>query len=150
MLLQFVDMILSSFFWRCCVSLVKLSHWFKFHVNIMTCCGFMTIFVYKGLTRNPEIGNTLVLVLPNVWRLGQVRDTRFCRNASDEKLLNAAKCQVYSFHCFWIIKGKATGGKYTLHHIKVNDGTWNNMKRLSVKWSTAFGKRITSINVRSG
>ena len=130
--------------------LVKLSYWFKFHANIITGSGVMTIFVYKGLTRNPEIGNTPVLVLPNVWRLGQVRDTRFCRNASDEKLLNAAKCQVYSFHCFRIIKGKPAGGKYTLHHIRVNDGTWNNMKRLSVKWSTAFGKRITSINVRSG
>ena len=29
-------------------------------VNIMTGSGVMTIFVYKGLTRNPEIGNTPV------------------------------------------------------------------------------------------
>ena len=34
------------------VSLVKFSYWLKFHVNIMTCSGVMTIFVYKGLTRN--------------------------------------------------------------------------------------------------
>ena len=24
-------------------------------------------------------------------------------------LLNAAKCQGYSFYCFWVIKGKPTG-----------------------------------------
>ena len=32
--------------------------------------GVITIFVYKGLTRSPGIGNTPVLVLPNIWRLG--------------------------------------------------------------------------------
>ena len=30
----------------------------QFHNNIITGSGVMTIFVYKGLTRNPEIGNT--------------------------------------------------------------------------------------------
>ena len=43
----------------------------------------MTIFIYKGLTRNPEIGNTPVWVLPNIWRLGQVRNTKFGTNASN-------------------------------------------------------------------
>ena len=32
----------------------------KFHVNVITGSGDMTIFFFKGLTRNPEIGNTLV------------------------------------------------------------------------------------------
>ena len=36
----------------------------------------MTFFVYKGLTRNPEIRSTLVWVLPNIWKLGQVRDNK--------------------------------------------------------------------------
>ena len=40
------------------VSFVKFSHWCKFHVNIITCSGVMTIFFYKGLNRNPETGNT--------------------------------------------------------------------------------------------
>ena len=48
-----------KFFWRCFVSLVKFSYWFKFHVNIISGSGIMTIFFYKRLTRNPEIGNTL-------------------------------------------------------------------------------------------
>ena len=71
----------------------------------------MTIFFYKGLTRNPEIGNTPVWVLPNIWRLGRVMDTKFATNAANKMLLNAAKFQGYSFYCFWeIIKRKPTGG----------------------------------------
>ena len=49
----------------------------------------MTIFFYKGLSRNPENGNTPVWVLPNIWRLEWVRDTIFGRNASNKILLNA-------------------------------------------------------------
>ena len=98
------------FFWRCRVSLVKFSFWSKFHVNIMTGFGVMTIFVYKGLTRNPEIGNTPIWVLPNIRKLGQVRDNKFSKNVSNIKLQGAATCQGYSFYRFWVIKGKTTGG----------------------------------------
>ena len=66
----------------------------------------MTIFFYKGLTRNPEIGNTPVWVLPNIWRLGQVRDTTFGTNISNEMLLNAVKYQGYNFYRFWVINVK--------------------------------------------
>ena len=90
----------------CFVSLVKFSYWSKFHVNIITGSGIMTIFFYNGLTRNPEIGNTPIWVLPNIWRLRRVSDTKF---GSDEMLPNAAKFQVYSFYRFWVIKGKPTG-----------------------------------------
>ena len=102
-------------FWRGFVSLVKFSYWSKFHVNIITGSGVTTIFFYKGLTRNPEIGNTPVLVLPNMWRLGQVRDTKFGANVSNKMLLHAAKCQRYSFYRFWVIKGKPTGGVKLSH-----------------------------------
>ena len=77
----------------------------------MTGSGIMTNFVYKVLTRNPETRNTPVWVLPNIWRLGGVRDTKFGTNVSNKKLLNAAKCQSYSFYHFWIIKGEPTRGK---------------------------------------
>ena len=60
--------------------------------------GVMTIFVYKSLNRNPEVGNTSVCVLPNIWRLEQVRDTKFGTNVSNKKLLNTAKSQGYSFY----------------------------------------------------
>ena len=100
---RFADM---TFF----LSLVKLSYWSKFYVNIMTGSGVMTIFFYKGLTKNPEIGNTFAWVLPNIWRVGRVRDTKFGAIVSNEMLLNAAKCQGYSFYRFWVIKVKPARG----------------------------------------
>ena len=51
--------------------------------------GVMTIFFYKALTTNPEIGNTLVQVLPNIWRLRRVRDTKFGTNVFNKILANA-------------------------------------------------------------
>ena len=95
-----------QFFWRCFISLVNLSYWSKFHVNIITGSGVMTIFFSKRLTRNPEIRNITVWVLPSIWRLGWVRDTKFGTNVSNKRLLSAAKCQGYSFYHFWLIKGK--------------------------------------------
>ena len=68
----------------------------------------MTVSI--GMTRNSEIGNTSVWVLPNIWRLGRVMDTKFGRNVSNETLLNAAKCQGYCFYRFWATKGKPTVG----------------------------------------
>ena len=107
----FYDMAPSSnFFWRCFVSLINFSYWSKFHVSIITGSGVMTILFYKRFTRNLEIRNTPVWVLFNIWRLGQVRDTKFGINISNEMLLNAANCWGYSFYCFLVIKGKPTGG----------------------------------------
>ena len=73
----------------------------------------MTIYFYQGVTRNTEIGNTPVWVLPNIWTLGQARDTKRGTDVSNKKLLNAAKCQGYTFYHFWVIKGKQTEGKVT-------------------------------------
>ena len=90
-----------QFFLHCFVSLVKFNYWSKFHVNIITEFGVMTISFYKGLTRNPQIGNSPVWVLSNTWRLGRVRNKKFGRNVSNKMLLNVGKCQGYSFHLFW-------------------------------------------------
>ena len=89
--------LIIKFFWRCFVFLSKFSYRSKFHVNIITGSEIITIFYYEGLTRNPGIGNTPVWVLPNIWRLGWVRDTKAGKNVSNKMLLNAAKCQGYSF-----------------------------------------------------
>ena len=97
-----------KFFWRCFVSLVKFSYWSKFHVNIITGSGIITIFFYKGLTRNPEIRNTLVWVLSDILWLDRIMDTNFGTNVS-KMVLNAVKIQSYSFYRFWVIKGKPTG-----------------------------------------
>ena len=92
--------IIVKFFWRYRISHIKISYWFEFHINNMTGSGVMTIFVYKGLTRNPEIGNTPLWVLPNIWELGEVRDTKFGKNVSNKMLLNTAKHHGYSFYRF--------------------------------------------------
>ena len=91
--------VIVIFFWRCFVSLVKFCNWSKFHINIITGSGIITIFFCKGLARNPEIGNTPVWVLPNIWRLGRVMDIKFGTNVSNTNrmLLNAAKFQLLPF-----------------------------------------------------
>ena len=50
------DVIVS--FLKFFVSLTKFSYWSKFHVDIIADAGVMKVFFYKGLTRNPEIGNS--------------------------------------------------------------------------------------------
>ena len=58
---QFVDMTSSSNFFDVVLFLnVKFSYWSKFYVKIITDSGVMTIFIYKELTRNLEIGNAPV------------------------------------------------------------------------------------------
>ena len=111
---QFVEMRSSSnsfhvFF----VSLVKFSYRYKFHINIITGSGvMMIIFFYKGLkSRNPEIRNTPVLVLPNTWRLGRVRDIKLDADVSNEKLLNAANVRVTAFTSSELLRENQQGLK---------------------------------------
>ena len=115
---------------------VKFSCWSKFHVNIITGSAIMTISFYKGLTRNPEIRNTPIWALPNIWRLGWVMDAKFGTNVSNRILLKAAKFQGYSFYYFWVIKGKPTGGGVKLApphtQIRVN---WNENFDYFFTWS---------------
>ena len=65
------------------------------------------------MTRNLKIGNTSVCGIGNtssvcpISGLGRVRNIKFDMNVFDEMLLNAKKCQCYSFYCFWVIKGKS-------------------------------------------
>ena len=59
------------------------------------------ILFLRDLTRNPEIGNTHVWVLSNIWGLEWVGDTKFGMNASIEKLLQNASSQLLSFLSYW-------------------------------------------------
>ena len=77
---QFADMPSSSNLFDIANFVSKFSYWFKFYVND------------KGIDQSPEIVNTSVCVLTNIWRLGRVRDTKFGMNVSNETLLNAVKC----------------------------------------------------------
>ena len=109
---QFSDMMSS---WNFFVFLFKFSYWSKFHVNIITGSGVMTIYFCKGLTRNLQIGNTPIRVFPNIWRLEQVSNTKFGKIIFNKVLLNPEKFQGYNFYRFWVVKRKPTrrGGKIT-------------------------------------
>ena len=102
--------VIVIFFWRCSVFLVKFSYWSKFHVNIITGSGVMAIFFYQGLTRNLEMGNTIVWLLANIWRLEWEGNNIFGTKVSNKMLLNAAKCQGYNFYRFRVIKRKPKSG----------------------------------------
>ena len=54
-------------------------------------------------------------------------------------LLNAAKCQSYSFYRFWVIKGNLTGGGVKLTppsktHTQTHTHTHTHTPRLGLKW----------------
>ena len=66
---------------------------------------------YKILNRNSEIGNALAWVLPNIWGLERVGNTKRGMNVLNKHLLNATKCTCYSFDHFWVIKRKLRGGR---------------------------------------
>ena len=98
MMLQFAKMTSSSKnFFSYLLSLATFSYWSRYHVYIMTGSAVKKIFFYKGFTRISDIGSNDVWAFPNIWRLGQVRDAIFGMNSSNKMLVNAAKCQGYSF-----------------------------------------------------
>ena len=139
-----------KFFWRCFVSLANFSYWSKFHVNIITGSGIMTIFFYNGLTRNLQIGNTPVWVFPNIWRQRRVMDAKFGINVSNRMFVNVAKFQGYSFYRFWVIKEKPTGGKinslpplqirvkWSSFRLLIVCGFSQNVLKISLKMSSKF------------
>ena len=122
-----------QFFWLCFVSLIRFSYWSKCHVNIIL--ELWQFSFHKGLTRNQEIRKTLVWVLPNIWILGQVMDTKFGVNVSNDMLLNAAKFQGFSFYrCD--VKGKPIGGgKITPHPLRLELNYYNPSQNI---WSTTL------------
>ena len=102
---------LSIFFWRFFVCLVKFSFCSKFHVNIIASSGVLTIFFYKGLTRNPEIGNTPVWVLSNIWILGQDVDSEFGTNVSNKCYWMLQNARVTAFTGSESLRENQQGGK---------------------------------------
>ena len=57
---KFTNMTSKLFFLSCFVSLVTFTYWSKFHINMITDSRVMTVFFYKRLIRNLEIGNAPV------------------------------------------------------------------------------------------
>ena len=94
----------------------------------------VVLFLFSSLVTGPTFMSKSLLALeswqfpiirdwPKIWkleippsefcpisRLGRVRNTKCGMNVSNKMLLNAAKCQDYSFYRFWVVNGKPTGG----------------------------------------
>ena len=98
-----------KFFWPGFVSLVKFSYWSKFHVNSITGSGIMTIFFCKRLTRNPEIGNTSVWVLPNIW--GKLWIPNLAWMSLIECYWMLQNSRVTAFTVFELLRENQLGGK---------------------------------------
>ena len=102
----------------------------KFHFSIITGFGVLTIFVYKGLTRNLGIG-----AFSCNWGLWRARDSKFRRNIFNKILLVAKKFHGVSFYRFLVIKEKTTvaynySPERTLGLIKFSE------------WEAKSGKRL--------
>ena len=76
---------------------VNFSCWPNLHVNIVNGSRVMTISVYKALTKKSGIAKKLVRILPNIWRLELISDTKISLNILNKKLLNAAKLKFLFF-----------------------------------------------------
>ena len=87
------EVIVKSF-GRRFVYLFNFSYRSKFHVSIITGSGVMTDLFHKGLNKNLEIGNPI----SGDW--GKLGIPYLVQRFSNEMLMNAAKCQGYSFYCF--------------------------------------------------
>ena len=86
-----------NFFCRYSICLVKFSYWSKFHGNMISGSGVLTISFNKGLTRNTEIGNTPseFCPIPEDWA-----SKEFGTNVSNKIFLNAAKIPGLQLYCF--------------------------------------------------
>ena len=116
---QFTDITSSSKFFDVVLLLLSIQLLVQVSCQYITGSRVVTIFFYKGLTRNLEIGNTPVRILPSIWRLGRVGDTKFGTTVSNKMLMNASKSQGYSFYRCCVAKEKPTGGKITSRRTQI-------------------------------
>ena len=121
----------SSWNFYCRVSLVKLSYWSKFHVNIITSFGVFEHFC-KGLTRNLKIGNT------TVWFLS-------CFGLSKNALIILKKGSSTPSGSFTF----RTLSQFTLSMPYLNATKWTHLHRFAVDWTSKFHVEISLIFYQS-
>ena len=104
MTLQFLELTSSSTFFDVDLFHLPILVTGPSFMSISISSGVVMISFYKKLTRNKEIRNTLVRVLPNIWRRGKLGKLIFGTNFYNEMLLNALKYQSYSFYRLAVIR----------------------------------------------
>ena len=106
---QFTDMTPSSIFFD--VVLFLLSSLATGSSFIPISSLVLELWQFTFIRDWPEIRKWEIpafLVLPNILRMGQVRNTKLGTDVSNKMLLNAAKCQGYNIFRFWVFKRKPT------------------------------------------
>ena len=101
---QFADIFVGVFFFV--FFFVKFSNWSKFRFSIITFSGVMIIYFYEGIDQksgNRKYPRLSFAISEDRCKLGT--------DASNKMWLNTTKFQGYSIYCFWVIKGKPTGGR---------------------------------------
>ena len=103
--------VIVKFIWRCRVSLVKFSHWSKFHVNIMTRSGVMTIFDYWPEIRKSEIPLSEICTISGDWdKLGI---PNLAQMFLIKRLLNVQNATVTAFTVSELSRENNKGVKFT-------------------------------------
>ena len=105
-ILSFAPSLLASHCWEAIVfsaSLIYFKSFFKFSISsfVEEMILFSLVFVFFFYC---------LLSTALFWRLGPVGDTKTSADVFNKMLLNAAKCQGYSFYLLKAIKGKPTEG----------------------------------------
>ena len=103
--------VIIKVFWCWRVSLVKFSCWSKFHVNFITGSRVMTFFLYKWLTRNPEIRNTLAWVLLNIADWGKLDISNLARMSLLKCYWMLQNAKVTAFSISDLLRKKQQGVK---------------------------------------
>ena len=86
--------VIVNFFWRYFVSLVKICYWSKFHVNIFTGSGVMTIYCIRDW--------------PEVWK-SEIPASEFCPVSGDWGKLGIANLAWMSLmKCYWMLQNAST------------------------------------------
>ena len=101
--------------------------WFSCQASLVTGPSFMSLsslVLVLWQFWNSKIGNTPVWVFPNIWTLGQIRNTKFGINVSNKMLLNAAFARVTPCTVSELLRKNQQGGVKllpSLTQIRVND-----------------------------
>ena len=128
--------------------------------NVMVKCFEVLVFLLSGFVIGPSFMSISLLVLqvkqfflrnwPEIWK-SEIHPSDFCPIFGEwselgipnltgmfynEKLLNPAKCQVYSYR-FWVITRKPTWGKNipTTHHSSWVEMNWENTQLSMQIWT---------------
>ena len=113
---QLADMASSPIFFDVFLFFLPSFSRSKFYVNAMIGSGVITIFVYKGLTGNSEIGNTSVCVLPIAGDWDELGILSFAQMSLIKCYWMLQNARVLAFTVFDLLRENQQRSKITPNH----------------------------------